>query len=220
MKKSLLLILSLCTASIFYAQTSGIRTEFPAEMVRNFQMGNNKLPANVKGSPYIHETFLPGTVVIKSQSYNTILRYNAYADEIEMKNERNENIALLKRDYILASFGGEEYTIINLGEKKGYVLALEKGDISLFKRHTKEFVPEKKATSSYGNGKPAQLVDNISYYLVVGDKPAKQIKLRKNDLIKLIGEKKVKDYSKMSKSKLNSESEIINFIKNLNTTQS
>jgi len=217
MKKSILFLLCICCLPFLSAQTSGVRLELPTEMVRNFQMGNNKLPSNVKGSPYLNKTFMPGVATIKDQSYTAILRYNAYSDEIEMKDEDNKNISLLKRDYITASFDGNNYEIINLGNKKGYVIVLEKGHYSLFKRYIKEFIPEKEGATSYNSGKPAQLIDNISYYIKIGDASAKQVKFRKNDLMNLLGEKEVKSYAKMNKSKLNSESEVINFIKKLNT---
>lgn len=216
MKKSLVLLLSLCTSSLFYAQVSGVRTEFPTEMVRNFQMGNNQLPPNLVGTPFLEETFLPGIAQVKDKKYNAVLRYNAYADEIEMKDENNDNIALLKRDYITATFGGNDYEILNMGGKQGYVIALEKGEYSLFKRHQKEFVPEKEATSSYGSNKPAQLVDDITYYLKIGDEEATEIKLKKNDLAKILGEKQVKEFAKMNKSKLNSEKDVIGLLKTLN----
>ncbi|NKI31858.1 hypothetical protein [Croceivirga thetidis] len=216
MKKSLVLLLALCTSSLFYAQVSGVRTELPTEMVRNFQMGNNILPTNLVGTPFLDETFSPGIAQVKDKKYNAVLRYNAYADEIEMKDENNESIALLKRDYITASFGGNDYQILTMGDKKGYVITLEEGAYSLYKRHQKEFIPEKEATSSYGSNKPPQLVDDITYYIKMGDEAATEIKLKKSDLAKFLGEKKVKEYAKMNKSKLNSEQDVIALLKTLN----
>ena len=41
---------------------------------------------NIKGSPYDNENFMKGTIMFDDRTYNNaLLRYNAYADEVEMK---------------------------------------------------------------------------------------------------------------------------------------
>ena len=195
----------------------GQRLELPGELVRNFQMGNNKLPTNLVGSPYLDEAFTPGTVKIKDQTYNALLRYNAYLDEIQTKNEKNEDIALLKRDYITASFGGKDYAIIRFSEnKQGYVIHLAKGDINLYKRYTKEFVAEKEATSSYSKSQPPKLIDKITYYIKKGDAPVQEIRLKKKDFINALAGEDVKSYLTENKAKLNKENEAIQLVRYLN----
>ena len=55
-------------------------------------MGNNILPDNIQGSPYLSDEFIPGKVVIKNDKpVMAALRYNAYQDEIQMKDPQNKN---------------------------------------------------------------------------------------------------------------------------------
>ena len=219
MKHTLLISLFAFSLINFSAEAQGniTRLELPRELVRNFQMGNNKLPTDLQGSPYLSEAFVPGLVKVNDNTYNAVLRYNAYLDEIQMKNEQNQDIALLKRDYITANFGGKDFAIVTLPDnKQGYVMRLAKGDISLYKRYVKEFVPEQEATSSYGKSKPPRLVDKISYYVKNGDQPIQEIKLRKKDFINTLGEQEVKSYLQENKSKLNTETDAIRLITHLN----
>ena len=123
----------------------------------------------------------------------------------------------MKRDYITAKFGGKEYSIITMdNNKKGYVINLAKGEINLYKRFTKEFIPEKEATSSYSKPQPPKLEDKISYFIQKGNEPAQEVRLKKKDFLAALADKDVKSYLAENKSKLNKEYEAVQLVHYLN----
>ncbi|KPM32603.1 Hypothetical protein I595_1029 [Croceitalea dokdonensis DOKDO 023] len=185
---------------------------------------NGNLPNDLVGSPYLNENFLNATIIANdTSSYPARLRYNAYADEIEMKKD-GEITALFKRPYLEAQIIGDRYRIIEFERNNktvsGYAISLNESDgMQLYKRVSKIFVPGKEAVSSYKQSTPPTFNDDVSYYLTSPEiKVAKEIKLKKKDLLEHLGnEEKLKEFLKQSSNKLKSEKEAIELIEYANT---
>jgi len=156
------------------------------------------------------------------------LRYNAFNDEIEMKEENNQIISLLKRNYIKASLGEKKFGIYSFIKdnvvKQGYFIELTDADTNkaiLLKRHKKVLLKAQEATSSYKKGSPARLIDEESYYLKIDESPAKLIKLNKKSILPFLKtkSKKVNEFISDNKFKLKKETELITLINYYNSLQ-
>ena len=206
-----------------HAQTQ-VQVDLPSNYVQNTVLGKNGLPSNVIGSPYFIETFNYGSVLVEgSESYKALMRYNAYTDEIEMKNSDNTITALMKRDYIKARFNNETYGIYayddGKSEKQGYFLVKsEVGDFVLLQRRKKMLREGKQATSSYSSDTPPSFDDLEKFYLKVGEEVAQPIRLKKKDILNALPsamKSKAETYVKENKTKLKTEMEVVNLLNHL-----
>lgn len=191
--------------------------DLPMEYLQNNASGKNLIPDNVDGSPYYDESWTYGTVHINETTYQRELRYNAYKDELEMK-DKGQILNLMKRGYIWANIGSKTYRIeeyITDGEqtRQGYFIKLNKGTARLLVRKQKELMAAQAAASSYQRDRPARFIDKESYYLKVGERPASEIKLKEKDLLdNLDKEAQLKAYIKANKLKLKTEDEVIQLL--------
>ena len=195
--------------------------DLPTEYVRNNTVGNNGLPDGVQGSPYFTEGFVAGKVFTEqNKSYSAMLRYNGYSDQIEMK-EMDKVTSLLKREYITARIGNATYKIEkykdNDATKQGYFVLLNKGEAQLLLRQQKQFVEGKESSTSYGNKVPPKFVEKKDYYIKLGENEAVPVKLKKKELLKLLGDKKgAQEYVSSEGLKLKTEKEVLQFLNHYN----
>jgi hypothetical protein len=186
MKNALLLLLFISSTGAMLAQTT--RVEVPVEFYRN-QLRDGELPPDLEGSPYDHEDFKAGKVVIKdSEPVAAMLRYDVYRDNIEME-ENGAAVSLLKRDYITVTIDNEKlaifsYKLKNDEIKQGYFFQLTDGDLKLLKKKSKRFLPGMETSSTYKAAKPPRFIDEVEYYLVSGTAVAEPVKLRKKTILK------------------------------------
>tara|TARA_R110002051_G_scaffold644_1_gene3192 strand:+ start:3251 stop:3859 length:609 start_codon:yes stop_codon:yes gene_type:complete len=196
--------------------------DLPMEYLQNSASGKNMIPDNVIGSPYFNETWTFGTVYINETSYNRELRYNAYTDDLEMK-EKGEIINLLKRDYIWAKIDKNTYRIEEYAEngnqtKQGYFIELNEGKARLLTKKQKELMAAQAAKSSYQSDKPARFIEEESYYLKVDKGPAIEIKLKEKDILDILDkEDQLKAYIKANKLNLKSQEEVIQLLNHYNS---
>ncbi len=199
------------------AQGAG-RLDLPTVYVQNTVTGSNNMPTNVLGSPYLNEEFQIGTVTIKgSESYQTYVRYNAFNDEIEMRNG-NTTSAVMKRNYITVNLAGEVFSIhpydADGALKQGYFNALNKGSMQLLRRRTVELKEGSAASSSYSQDKPPKFELKQSYYLTKDGEKAKMVRLNKKGILNALSDRstKVNAFVKKNKLKLKSEVEVIKLL--------
>lgn len=203
-----------------------VQVEIPAAYVQNNVIGKNGLPNNVVGSPYLVEEFNFGSVLIKgSESYKALMRYNAYRDEIEMKNSDNTIIALMKRDYIQAKFNDELYAIRSYKDgrdraRQGYFIVLAKiGDFELLHRKKMLLREGKEAASSYSNDTPPRFDEDFNYFLQYKDGQAEKVRLKKKDVLAVLPaelQDAAADIVKKNKMKLKSVNEVKDLLSQLN----
>ena len=198
--------------------------QLPAEYLRNNVVGKNNVPENVQGSPYWDPEFKVGTIsVFGRESYTAQLRYNAFNDEIEMEVGDGASV-LLKRDYIRARIGTEQYQVEKYVEKsqakQGYFISLNEGANRLLLRRTIVFREGKAAESSYDDPMPPRYDKTESYYISRDSSSATLIRLRKKDVLEAFdNDPKLQDYIKTEKLKLKTASEVVQVLAHLNNKQ-
>ncbi len=209
-----MLALGLALAPLTNAQ---VVLELPSEYLNNNTTGGvNTLPPDLEGSPYLKESFQQGMVHIENKEpYAVLLRYNAYQDEMQIQ-DGNGITSLFPRDYIWVELGGETFRIVDYqtksGISKGYFIELNQGSTRLLKRYEKVFREAEAASSSYTQAKPPRFDDRTSYYLIGDSSPAREISLRKKDILEFLDSEKAESYIKEKKLKLKSEQEVVEFL--------
>ena len=130
---------------------------------------------SAEGSPYINEKFLAATI---SASKDNIfyVRYNALADEFEVKAENNKAYALnrYRRDIVIDILPlKKKYQVFGYLDKEnnenfGYFLFLtnSEGNNVLFKKEKVVFLDEVKSTNGYNKPRPAKFKRSSDKYYV------------------------------------------------------
>lgn len=205
----------------FSSVNAQLKVNVPTEFYRNI-LREGDLPKDVQGSPYFNEEFKSGTVHIKDNApFSAMLRYDAFRDNLEMK-KGDKYTSLLKRDYIYAKIGNEVIQIFNYINnrdelREGYFTKLTQGKVQLLKMKKKVFKPGQSNSSTYKKDSPPRLIDEVNYYLVVNNKPAQKVKLRKNSILKSLSAfPETKAIVKQREMKLSSENEVIQLIQLVN----
>ena len=129
----------------------------------------------IKGDAYLNVNFIPGNIyqdenLLKS---NVLMRYNAYADEIEITEniqKKSKYGALMKDPSIYVKIGNDIYVFIpynDSNEKGGYFNIIADGKThDLYKKTTSVFRGPQKAKSSYDSDTPPSFEKATKYYLV------------------------------------------------------
>lgn len=185
---------------------------------------HKKSYADIAGSPYAQQDFVPGSVVLKNgDTYEAVpLRYNAFEDQVEFKQPNGVVLNLNNPNELkLITIGQQQYTYFEKAETPpdgltGYFELLESGAIQLFKRQTISL--EKAAPAkAYQDPKPAHFKTRLaSYYVYV-----------QNQLVKINNEKQLlealpklkkslKPYIKKQKLKFRKEEDLRQIIAHAN----
>lgn len=184
----------------------------------------------ILGTPYVNDAFLPAKIHTNSEKNTSFyIRYNALADEFEVKGAGDKNYALKKdrKDILVEFIGTEKYYrvydfIENENIKSGYFVILTNKDANtiLLKRESVTLIKKKVAVTSYDSDKPAQYKRNSDeFFIKLPSGNAVELPRNKKDIAKLFPEhsKKVLDYIKSNKIKTSKESDLIQLTNYLNT---
>lgn len=173
-----------------------------------------------KGTPYNSPIFLPGNIYEKTALLATevALRYNAVADEMEVKESiatpDEEAKVLTKSIDIFVKINGEIFIFAPYQggiEKGGYFQVLFEGSqYSFYKKLIKKFIPAKKASTSITTDTPAMFQDKPVYYIVTKAGRFYEFPSSKNKKIKVFGDQKdaIKNYVKENDLDLNHEKDL------------
>jgi len=199
--------------------------DLPGEYIRQ-KVVNRNLPSNTKGSPYYNDSFILGKVYTnENKFFEALLRYDAYNDEMQMKQNGNI-IALLKFENGKVEIDNKTYEALSYTDDKGsneigYFENLTKpGNTKLLLHKSKKFVEGTKAQNSYTSDKPAMFKDDINYYLNK-EGTLNLIKLSKKNILKLLSDKKkeLDSYVSENKLKLRDELDFVQLINFYNSLQ-
>lgn len=222
LKIVLILVIGVALIPRLGAQVTSL--ELPTEYLNNSTSGGlNTIPSNIEGTPYLTEDFQNGRIYVENNTpYAARLRYNAYQDEIQVQN--GEGItSLFKRESLWAELGVKTFKYFryqtNSGIANGYFVELNPGSTRLLKRCEKVFREAQEASSSYSQDKPARFDDVVSYYLLHNQNPAQKVRLRKNDILEILGSEEAEAYVKKKKLKLKSEEAVIELLYYLNANK-
>jgi hypothetical protein len=232
MKKIVFTLALLSTLSIFTIDAQ-ITTLADQRRVMYFmeyveRQGSNNyiyLPDENIGSPYSNPIFLLGNIYEQNKvvASNYALRYNAMADEIEVKEnlyvEDTEIMALSKNPEIYVKIMADMFVFRDAVEGShtaGYFQVLYIGsNHNLYKKIVKKYYPAKKAQTSFEKDVPATFVDRPIYYLVSQDGNFQEFGSSKNKRLKLFQNKQseVKKLVKSGKLDLTKEEDLLRAVK-------
>ncbi|MGK0385978.1 MAG: hypothetical protein ACI849_000584 [Patiriisocius sp.] len=182
-----------------------------------------------KGTPYNNASYLLGTVYKNDAllATNVALRYNAIADEIEIKeslDSPDENARVLtKSQDIYVKIINEIFVFVPYEggvEKGGYFSILYEGSqISLYKKMNKKFTAAKKASSSLVRDMPAKFEDAPVYYIVNTVGKFYQFPKSRKGKFKVFGSTKklIKEYTEVKNLDINNEADLKKVIEYYNT---
>lgn len=184
--------------------------------------------SKIKGSPYESEAFTSGKIVdeLNDNSLDCYIRYNAYTDEVEVKEfPTSTKISTMSKDIgIYSTTNNKIYRRLSFTTKAGksynrvsIELVSGKG-IRLFKMIKKEFIPEKKAETSYQPDLPAKFKTEVLYFLKKEDGYFK-LKLSNKKLVKSFPDKQKEMQAFIKKNRLNvkNEPDLIKVFNHYNT---
>ncbi|MEZ8002489.1 MAG: hypothetical protein QMC45_01875 [Patiriisocius sp.] len=186
---------------------------------------NFKDTKTYKGTPYNNPSFLLGNIYKEGKllADNLAIRYNAVADEMEVKqilNSDDENARVLaKSQDIYVKIVDDIYVFVPYQggvENGGYFQVIFEGSqIALYKKHIKDFKPEKKATSSITKTLPAVFKDKPVFYLVTKSGKFYQMPKSRSKKLKVFGEKQnqMKAFTKQNNLDLNKQEDLLTAVK-------
>ncbi|MFT4699088.1 MAG: hypothetical protein ACI9SJ_002250 [Flavobacteriaceae bacterium] len=224
MNKNILIfsLLSIISFSEVKAQ-NGMQTRKNTVMFEHITRNNLNLDYLdvYEGTPYNNPNFLIGDIYINNENTapNTSLRYNIYADEMEVKeypnDEESDLKALTKSPDIYVTIINDKFVYIAKTEgipEGGYFLELQKGkNVMLYKKLIKKYYPEKKAKTSFERDIPANFKDKPLYYIMSKDGKMNEVPSSKSKTIKMLSElnKGIKSYIKTNKIDITEEKGLI-----------
>jgi hypothetical protein len=190
----------------------------------------NKDYADVEaeGSPYLGGTaFKNGGVFVRdSLEMRGALRYNAYRSEIEVADNDISYFSLLKRPYITAEIAERLFKMYNYKDAKNldrvaYFNPLNAGDMVLLFKPEVKLKRGRVPSTSYDRLVPPKFIDISSYYIKIGEEPAREVKLKKKTFIGLLRDKKDQVSGFIEKNDLNlrHEEDVISLLNYYNTLE-
>jgi len=239
MKKKITILALLLSCSIFQVTSQnfgGDPTQLRAftnslhqvdEFIKRQNMGIDLEDTDsYTGTPYNHPSYLPGNVYKGKEllATNVALRYNALADEMEVKESldasNKDAKALTKTPDIYVKIGNKDIFVFvpyDGGiEGGGYFQVLLEGNkVDLFKKVKKEFTPAKPANTSITRDIPAKFADKPVYYIVNKEGKFFELPSSKKKKLKVFAEneKMMKNYVNSNNLDLNDEKDLIRAIR-------
>jgi len=230
MKKSLLILsLLFIFNSYLIAQITSHSAQYNASVFMEHidRLGSNNLDYLndlYKGTPYNNPIFLLGTIYEdnKTLATNYALRYNAMADEIEIKEtlyvEDSEIKSLTKSPNLHLKIMNDLFIFVLANEtieNAGYFQVLQVGNkYSLYKKIAKKYYPAKKAKNSFETDVLARFEDRSIYYLVSTNNKFQEFESSKSKKLKVFESKEseIKKYIKNGRLDINDENDLIKIV--------
>ncbi len=177
------------------------------------------------GTPYNNPSYLPGNVYKDNEllASNVALRYNAMADEIEIKesleDSDKEAKVLTKSPDIYVKIVNDIFVFVPYDggiESGGYFHVMFEGNkYDLFKKIKKDFSPPKKANTSITRDVPAKFTDKPVYYIITKEGKFYELPSSKKKKFKVFSENTdlVKNYVNSNNLNLNEEKDLMRVIR-------
>jgi len=182
---------------------------------------------SMEGSPYANENFIKGNIYKGKElsNKNILLRYNAFADEIEIKkHDQSETYnALIKNPDVYVKIFQDVYVFVpynGSNEKGGYFnIVTEGAQFDLYKKTTVTYKEPYFAETSYQSDRPAAWVKTKIYYLVGKDGSFYELPTRRSKVLDVMSKKKkeVKRYIKEQNIDLDEEQDLAKLVTYFNS---
>jgi hypothetical protein len=191
----------------------------------NKEGNSNLLLKDIKGSPYLNDEFLNGTIytTAKTQYNNVPLRYNLYNDDLEFKNPAGEVLALAKPEIVeYAVFGDYRLVYSNYASgakpKKGFFLLIEDGNAKLLSKVSVLF-QEPTEPGAYKEAEPAKFVRRADeFFIRIGTELPIPVSNKKSVLEAFPDNRdKIEDFISKNKIKLNKQEGLTEVVKFYNS---
>lgn len=172
---------------------------------------------DIEGSPYSYDKLLKGFVALKGeQPKEYFLRYDIYAEEMEFLNG-DQLLAVTNKqdlDYVQIANLKYIYTGFYINDKlnKGFLVELDSGKCSLYRKDRVRFEKEQPPKSSYTPGTPATFKSRPSlYFMSCLNSELQQFNTDNSALDKFppVLQEDIKSYMKKNKLKFKKESDLI-----------
>lgn len=214
---------ALITASIFsQARQSSYTSVFDRTIdinQKSLAFGLTEAEFNaIKDEAYANPTFVKGNIYQEDQliKSDVLMRYNAYADEIEIKKNPTDEAysALIKDPNIFVKIGTDIYLFVPFegsNEKGGYFNVLSDGKMyDLYKKTKSIYREPRKARTSYERDVPPSFSKTTTYYLVK-DGTFLEMPNTSSRILKMMNkkEKEMKKYIKENDLDLDKEADLI-----------
>jgi hypothetical protein len=182
------------------------------------------ITTEVKGSPYLDESYVDGVILFANNTRTAQVRYNAWKDLIEFKQENGQARVLdpantIKRvQFGQTTFVVEKYDADGT-ERFGYFSRLDSGKVSLYAKKVMKFTPAMKARALDGGDQPAEFRRAPDeFYLKIADGTLTEIKNIKS-LVAALPDKKeeVSAFAKKQKISPRDEKELTALIQYYNS---
>jgi len=174
---------------------------------------------DIEGSKYRESSFEIAEIYVNEKLYKKYaIIYNAYNDEIEVKSDNN-NFVLSKEEYISVVKKTYKYVYYNHNQNKGYFVVFNKGEIALLLKAKKKIKKAVEPKSGLGSYVPPKFINDYKYFIRNERGTLRTIKLKKKDILKVLGDKKEEVSKFVSSKKLSfkKEKDVIKIIDFYNT---
>lgn len=175
----------------------------------------------IKDEAYANPNFVQGKIFQEESLIkdDVLMRYNAYADEIEIKKNASDESygALIKDPSIFVKMFRDIYVFVPYegnNEKGGYFNVLNDGKTyDLYKKTTAIFREPQKAETSYARDMPPSFPKTVTYYLVQNG-TFLEMPSSKSKILKMMDRKKkeVKEYINQNNIDVDKEADLIKLV--------
>jgi hypothetical protein len=180
------------------------------------------IPANVKGTPYLEESYTVAEISFATNTRKLPVRYNAYKDLMEYQQNGQalvldpsptiKKVSLGEQTYVVEKYDADGKVM------PGYFVLLDTGKITLYARKGVKFVPARKGGAMDGSDQPAEFKRTPdTFYFKVGDGVIQELKSVKV-LVAALPEKQdeMTQYAKKEKISPRDEEEVRQWVKYYN----
>lgn len=228
MKKSITLAIIILASFSALSQT-GSRTVGADIYARTIDLNEKSLAfglteaqfETIKNEAYANPNFLQGNIYQEDKllKSDVPMRYNSYADEIEIKKNSSDVSygALIKSPDIFVKIINDIYVFVpyeGSNEKGGYFNVLSDGKTyDLYKKTKAVYKEPKKGETSYERDTPPSFAKSVTYYLVQNG-TFYEMPSNKSKVIKMMDKKKteIKTYMSQNNIDLDKESDMIKLV--------
>ena len=178
----------------------------------------------VKGTPYLDESYVDGTILFATNARKAPLRYNAYKDLIEFQIDGQSRVLDPSTTIKKVNFGEETFVVEKYVTNKGiprygYFTQLDSGKVNLFSKKSVKFTPGMKGRALDGGDQPAEyrrLPDE--FFFKIADGELTEIKSIKA-MVAAFPDKQdeIMDFAKKEKISPRDQEELVKLIKYYNS---
>ncbi|WP_224485522.1 hypothetical protein [Robertkochia aurantiaca] len=155
----------------------------------NFVTRSSVTEFKAQGSPYLNEEFQVGKILVNGEAKITaLLRYNGYNNEIQIKEAEDKFGVIDKSSQYSAIIGNDRFEIrsyINNRDqvRTSYFIVLNEGPVKLLLKPEIKLRRGKEAQTPYERDEAPRFFESFSYYLQQADEPAREIRLKRSQIL-------------------------------------